>query len=231
MLSLPFSANIRPLVQKCQGTAERPHAQWFQFTSDATPLPEIQDVYNPYRMPRQPQHIVGTQTTCAIEGCSKKINQKCVHEACTGHCRVQGGCALTAHVPKAGKRDQALSTSFPPRPNTSTWGISLVLVPATQQNISRSETPSQEDPFTLNRPLLTLPVATMDMLSRQPPLIPPSPRLNHPTTPHPNQEPPTSMNTSSHQLPPLIPPSPCLNHPTTPHPNQEPPTSMNTSSH
>ena len=57
-------------------------------------------------------------------------------------------------------------------------------------------------PFYSEPPTLDTSSGYHDTLSHQPPLTPPIPHLNHPTTPHLNQEPLTSMNTSSHQLPP-----------------------------
>lgn len=102
-------------------------------------------------MAPQPQYAVaaaGGQTTCTVHGCDKKINQRCLRQACASHCRIQGGCALTAHAPKADAPNLAPQT------------------PTANPSYNHGPPPS--------------------------PPIPPHP--NQSFTPHPCQEPPTSMN-------------------------------------
>jgi len=168
---------------------EQPHPQWFRFVSELTPSPTLPspNTYDPWITPTgisRPAVPAGSsnQTTCAVTSCDKRINQKCAHRACAGHCRMirtQGGCPLAAHAPKHSEPTQAFPTTLPSQSSASTWGIGHVFIPTAQPDPS---TPIDDTDYVINAFAGYGP----------PPPIPPRP--NQPIAPGPRLEPPAAMN-------------------------------------
>jgi hypothetical protein len=191
---------------KCKGTTEQPHPQWFRFVGESMPQPTISlqgfpNTYDPWIIPTEIQQPVTfasassfDETACAVTGCDKRINQKCVRHACAGHCRIQGGCSLIAHAHKNSEPSQAsqalrvpAQAVFPSQSaesSASTWGH--VFAPTAEKDSSTPIGKSHGDYAPLaNSMNLNVPTGYVPPLPIQPTCA---------ITSRPHLEPPPSMN-------------------------------------